>query len=106
MHRSFFVLFALPFLLPGCVAAQASPHSFAEQSRNATEITLGDSQAGAAQGSVAQEEHRRLFWIIPTYAVSSSKSPTALSSARKFHLSEGRPRGRSDIQTGSDSHPV
>jgi len=34
-----------------------------------------------------QEKHPRLFWVMPTYAVSNSRLPGSLSSREKFRLS-------------------
>ena len=37
--------------------------------------------------STDQEKHPRLFWVMPTYAVSNSRLPGSLSSREKFRLS-------------------
>ena len=43
-------------------------------------------EAPVAKTTEPDEKSQRLFWIIPTFTVSNSKSPTALSSRQKFRM--------------------
>ena len=43
-------------------------------------------EAPIAKTSEPDEKLPRLFWIIPTFTVSDSKAPTALSSRQKFQM--------------------
>lgn len=80
-------LVALLLFLPCSVRTQETVPICVEQTRSATPAERPPvQQALAAQNPVVQEKHPRLFWIIPTYAVSNSKLPTSLSSAEKFRL--------------------
>jgi hypothetical protein len=65
--------------------AQELPSSERENSNSAKAAPSGQ-QVPAASGSGHQEEHPRLFWIIPTYSVSNSKLPPHLSPHDKFRL--------------------
>lgn len=86
--RITFNLLALLLLFRGEVRGQDTVSICMEQDAKATpaEPAPAVQQATKAQTPVAQEEHPRLFWIIPTYSVSNSSVPVSLSSAAKFHL--------------------
>jgi hypothetical protein len=43
-------------------------------------------QAPPANSQKLEEEHPRLFWILPTYSVTESKSPRPLTTQGKFRL--------------------
>src|SRR5215469_672435 len=43
-------------------------------------------EAPIAKSREPDERPPRLFWIIPTFTVSDSKAPTALSSRQKFRM--------------------
>jgi len=75
-------------LLPSGLCAQAiSFISVQETQKTSPAETLPAAQDVApGQSAAVQEQHPRLFWIIPTYAVSNNKSPHPLSSREKFRL--------------------
>lgn len=86
--RMTFHLFVLLLLAASYLRAQETASSCTEQAKKGTpaEIAPPAQPAYAEQGLAPQEEHPRLFWIIPTYTVSTSESPASLGSAGKFHL--------------------
>jgi hypothetical protein len=81
--------FCIPFIsllfLLSRVNAQVLPSS--EDARaNVEESPDFVEQVATAFAPEHREEHPRLFWIIPTYSVSSGKAPSMLSRHDKFHL--------------------
>jgi hypothetical protein len=75
-------------LLPSVVRAQETPLNALEEAQKAkpAETVPTVQQLAPAQTPGLQEEHPRLFWIIPTYRVSNSKAPVSMSSPEKFRL--------------------
>jgi hypothetical protein len=78
----------LPLLLPSHLCAQGISIIPVE---NLQKITPAQTMPGAEemlppQTAAVQEKHPRLFWIMPTYAVSNNRSPVPLSSREKFRL--------------------
>jgi len=88
MRMTLFLFFAVPLLASG-LRAQAPASDLREEPPQAN---IADGLPNFPQEKPAQvptgqeEEHRRLFWIIPTYTVSNTKSPVSLSSHQKFRL--------------------
>jgi hypothetical protein len=88
MRMNFFPFFALLLFLPSDARAQGTPSipvAEAQEPNRAGTVPVAQ-QAAPVQSPAVQEEHPRLFWIIPTYAVSNSKSPVALTGRQKFRL--------------------
>jgi hypothetical protein len=83
------VLFlVLASLLPNNVLAQGCLSAFEGQGEEAipTASTLADQHVSPVQNHALPEKHPRLFWILPTHTVSSSKLPVPLNSGEKFRL--------------------
>jgi len=72
-------------LLPSKANAQEFPPS-EHANTNCAEAAPSGQQVTSTPGPRHQEEHPRLFWIIPTYSVSNSKLPYMLSPHDKFRL--------------------
>ena len=88
MRMILFFCFAM-LLLPGGLRALASASDLKEEppQANIADGMPSFPQEKPEQGPTAQEEeHRRLFWIIPTFTVSNIKTPVSLSSRQKFRL--------------------
>jgi hypothetical protein len=82
----FFTCLVLLFLLPSHARSQESAVFSQEQlETDRTESPLPTEAAPNAMSGY-QEEHRRLFWMVPTYSVSNSKFQSALSPREKFRL--------------------
>lgn len=83
-----FHFFALLLLLPSDAHAQQTVSIRVEQApkKAPAEPAPTIHLAAAAQNPVIQEEHPRLFRILPTYTVSNSELPSSLSSTAKFRL--------------------
>lgn len=64
------------------------PSEFRGQEAISVELAQNEGIAPTIQVTSAQnqEKHPRLFWVLPTYSVSNSKSAVSLSSAAKFHI--------------------
>ena len=87
MRTAFFYFFSLLLLLSSVVRAQEIPNPLEEtQKAKSAEAVPTVLQVTPAQRPGLQEEHPRLFWIIPTYKVSNSKAPVSMSSPEKFRL--------------------
>ena len=88
MRMHFFYFFSIPLLVSSVVRAQETPSKPLEEAQNAkpAEPVPTAQQVAPAQSPGLQEEHPRLFWIIPTYRVSNSKAPVSMSSPEKFRL--------------------
>ena len=67
------------------VSAQVLPSSENSLS-NDEEFAPSGEHVASALAPQRFEEHPRLFWIIPTYSVSSRKAPSMMSPHDKFHL--------------------
>ena len=82
------LLHLVVLLLPSDGRAQGIPLIPAEEAQKASpaETIPAAQEAVPAQNPAVQEAHPRLFWIIPTYGVSNSRSPVSLSSHQKFRL--------------------
>jgi hypothetical protein len=80
--------FALLLFLPSDVWAQGTPSIPTEEAQKSESVETVPvaKQVTPVQSPAVQEEHPRLFWIIPTYAVSNSKSPVPLTARLKFRL--------------------
>jgi hypothetical protein len=78
----------LVWLLPDHLFAQAiSLVSRQEMQKISPTDTIPRApNTGSQQNAAVKEMHPRLFWIMPTYAVSNNKSPVPLSSREKFRL--------------------
>ena len=61
--------------------AQEAPQVQPQTTPRHTQSSLPD--APIAKTSEPDEKPPRLFWIVPTFTVSDSKTPTALSSRKK-----------------------
>ena len=87
--RMAFFHFLSLFLLFSRVAraqeTQPNPSEGAQQAKPAETVPTVQ-QMAPPQSPELQEEHPRLFWIIPTYKVSNSKAPVSLSAPEKFRL--------------------
>jgi len=87
MRAAFFYFFSVLLLLSSVVRAQEIPNPLEEtQKAKSAEAVPPVLQVTPAQRPGLQEEHPRLFWIIPTYKVSNSKAPVSMSSPEKFRL--------------------
>jgi hypothetical protein len=88
MRIHFFYFLSVPLLLSSVVRAQESPSNPLEEAQKAkpAETVPTAQQVALAQNPGLQEEHPRLFWIIPTYRVSDSKAPLSMSTPEKFRL--------------------
>jgi hypothetical protein len=75
-------------LLPCVVWAQETetPRNPLEGAQKAKPVETIPTEVVPAQSPGLPEEHPRLFWIIPTYKVSNSKTPVSMSSPEKFRL--------------------
>lgn len=84
--RMKFYLLALLILLPTDVRAQEALSICLERAQKATLAEHSRPVQQAAKSLPAQENHPRLFWIIPTFTVSNGSSPISLTSGEKFGL--------------------
>lgn len=82
--RMTFYLLALLMVSHSDVYAQEDASPCMEQA--ATLVEPHPVQQLAAKTLSASEKHRRLFWIVPTFTVSDSRSPSTLTSDQKFGL--------------------
>jgi len=84
MRLRLFSLIVLSWLPVSLSWAQETP-----QTQSDTTALKSDSflpETPAAKSPPVPEQHPRLFWIIPTYTVTNSKSPAPLTSHEKFRL--------------------
>jgi hypothetical protein len=88
MRIAFFYFFSVVLSFSSVVRAQETPPKPLEEVEKAKPAGTAPNvqQVAPAQSSGLQEEHPRLFWIIPTYRVSNSKAPVSMSSQEKFRL--------------------
>src|SRR5262249_3415123 len=86
MRISFFTCFVVLFFLSTNVRTQESPSILKEQAEadRAEAASPADQMATPDLGD--QEEHPRLFWIVPTYSVTNSKLQSGLSPHEKFRI--------------------
>ena len=81
---AFFHFFSVLLLLSSVARAQeTTPLNPLEEAQKSPVQRMAP-----AQSPGLQEEHPRLFWIIPTYRVSNSKVPVSMSSSEKLRLFE------------------
>lgn len=81
-------LFVLFSSLLSAVHAQCAPPVSAQQAQKTspTDLATSGQQVVPTHIPAVQEQHSRLFGILPTYSVSNSQSPISLSSGGKFRL--------------------
>jgi hypothetical protein len=79
-----FLWIVLAWLPVSASWAQEVPQVQPQATPRQTQSSL--QEAPIAKTSEPDEKPPRLFWIIPTFTVSDSKSPTGLSSQKKFRM--------------------
>lgn len=84
MRLRMFHLFVLVWLPVSLSWAQESPQIQRETTTGDMGSTLPDSPAPAA--SAQEQRPPRIFWIIPTYTVTESKTPTRLTPRQKLEI--------------------
>ena len=83
VNVGFCTLLALLLFLPSYARGQELPSIFPTPE---ADCASADKKVTRSPDPAGQEEHPRLFWIIPTYSVSNSKLACPLSSHDKFHI--------------------
>ena len=83
---SFFTCFILLFFLSTNARTQESPPISKEQVEADRAETASAPEQVTASDPGHQEEHPRLFWVVPTYSVTNSKLRSGLSAHEKFRI--------------------
>jgi len=88
MRMTFLQSVVLFLLLPRSLCAQLTSFIPTQEAQkiSSSETMPAAQEVAPAQSAALQEKHPRLFWIMPTYAVSNNKMPVPLSSREKFRL--------------------
>jgi hypothetical protein len=87
VRQTLYTFLVLLLFLPGKAQAQGLPSDLpGDAKENHVEGVVASNDVAPAYGAGHQEEHPRLFWIIPTYSVSNSKLPSLLSPHDKFRM--------------------
>jgi hypothetical protein len=88
MRGSFFFIIIISTLLASISWAQESA-AISPKNSEAVRLELASrviQQSAAVTSTKLEEEHARLFWILPTFSVTDSKSVRPLTAGGKFRL--------------------
>jgi len=86
VRLNLYTFFVALLFLPTKALTQESPYTSPEKARADCTAAAASIDVASASSPGSPEKHPRLFWIIPTYSVSSSKLPSLLSPHDKFRL--------------------
>ena len=86
LRLNLYTLFVLLLFLPTKAPTQESPFIFPENAKADGTDAAASVEVAPAASLGNQENHPRLFWIIPTYSISNGTLPSLLSPHDKFRL--------------------